>query len=143
MPSIAAAISCELGPILTPYLNCLAPPGRLDSICVVTKGILSIVLKALWVTVVLENNRRETMFTCEIFLAAKNGRMVNETVSLSSLRKSYVKHILRHIFILINCKFVLESCNVLLIDIAVYFSSLLLFYCVIHSDKFSFKGTMR
>lgn len=78
IPFIASVMSCELGAICIWYLDCFALLEGLDPICVVTKGILSIELKASWVIIAGESTRREITLDFKIFIAVTRRKVYNK-----------------------------------------------------------------
>ncbi len=71
-------MSPKLGAIFIWYVDCLALSEGLDPICVVTMGILSIVLKASWVTKAGESTRRETTLDFKSFIAVRRRKIYNK-----------------------------------------------------------------
>lgn len=78
IPLIASVTSCELGAICIWYLDCFAMLKELDPICVVTKGILSIELKAWWVTIPDESTRREITLDFKSFIAVTRRKVYSK-----------------------------------------------------------------
>lgn len=79
IPFIASVMSCELGAICMWYLERFAMLKGLGPICVVTKGILSIEVRASWVAIPGESTRREITLDSKSFIAVKRQKVYNKS----------------------------------------------------------------